>query len=45
MTAVALGVHLLVTGAGRALVGIVVVLGVCLALRTLQVAVGLRDCC
>ena len=39
--AVALGVYLLVTGAGRALVGIVTVLGACLALLTPQAAVGL----
>ncbi|WP_371575988.1 hypothetical protein [Streptomyces sp. NBC_01314] len=41
VAAAALGVYLLVTGAGRALVGIVTVLGVCLALLTPQAAAGL----
>ncbi|GHE54868.1 hypothetical protein GCM10017771_77280 [Streptomyces capitiformicae] len=41
IVAVALGVYLLVTGAGRALVGIVAVLGACLALLTPQAAAGL----
>lgn len=41
VVAVALGVYLLVTGAGRALVGIVAVLGMCLALLTPQAAAGL----
>ncbi|WP_338894637.1 hypothetical protein WBG99_02140 [Streptomyces sp. TG1A-60] len=41
VVAAALGVYLLVTGAGRALVGIVAVLGVCLALLAPQAAAGL----
>lgn len=41
VVSVALGVYLLITGAGRALVGMVTVLGMCLALLTPQAAAGL----
>lgn len=41
VVAIALGVYLLTTGAGRALVGMVTVLGMCLALLTPQAAAGL----
>ncbi len=41
VVSVALGVYLLITGAGRALVGMVAVLGACLALLTPQAVAGL----